>query len=362
VAFYVVHLTVPKDTVVAATGVEVGRVLPDAAHTTITYVSGATRDFALALSPDYQTVSRTVGETTVRAYYTPGHEAGGRQALSVAAEALAVYAERFGPYPYTELDVAETAFTVAGSPGGVEFPGIVFVSSEFYRPNGPFRNALDVVVAHEVAHQWWYGVVGNNPVDEPWLDEALATYASILYVEAAHGESAEEVLWSQALLPYQFARALGQDGPVGRSSLAYADDSQAYQAIVYGKGALFLAQLRELLGDADFNAVLRHHYQTHKYGVLQAGDLRESLAAVLEDTATGSSQRPELDRTRAEALALYDAVVVRGEPLVGLETLLSTEGRERLAGLLEVLAGDLPPEALQDIDSLFEELLKSSKP
>jgi aminopeptidase N len=283
--------------------------------------------------------------------------------LAVAAEALAVYEGRFGPYPYTELDVAETAFTVAGAPGGVEFPGIVFISSEFYRPGSPSRDALDVVVAHEVAHQWWYGVVGNHPIDEPWLDEALATYASILYIEAAQGRrAAEEVLWSQAVLPYQFARALGQDGPLNRSSLAYVDDPQAYQAIVYGKGALFLAQLRELLGDADFNAVLRHHYQAHQYGLLQAGDLRESLAAVLQDSATGSSQRPELDRARAEALALYDAAVVRGEPLEGVETLLGNAGRERLEGLQEVLSGDLPPEALQDLNSLFEELLKSSRP
>ena len=163
-------------------------------------------------------------------------------------------------------------------------------------------------------------------------------------------------------MPYMFAQALGQDGPLGRASLDYVAEPSAYQAIVYGKGALFLVQLRELLGDADFDAVLGYHYQAHKYGVLQADDLRESLAAVLQDSATGSSHRPELDRVRREALALYDAVVVRGEPLQGLETLLGSTGRERLAGLQEVLEGDLPPEALQDLNSLFEELLKSSGP
>ncbi|MGD9100956.1 MAG: hypothetical protein PVF45_10790, partial [Anaerolineae bacterium] len=168
VAFFTVHLTVPEDTVVAATGVEVGQVLHRPPRATITYVSGATRDFALALSREYETASAQVGETTVTSYYLPGHEQGGQQALQVAADAVEVYNARFGLYPYTELDVAETAFVIMGSPGGMEFPGIVFISSEFYRPGSFFASEMDTVVAHEVAHQWWYGVVGNNQVDEPW--------------------------------------------------------------------------------------------------------------------------------------------------------------------------------------------------
>ena len=73
-----------------------------------------------------------MGDTLVTSYYLPGHERGGQQALQVVTGALAVYSERFGRYPYTEMDVAETAFTVMGSPGGMEFPGLIFISSEFY--------------------------------------------------------------------------------------------------------------------------------------------------------------------------------------------------------------------------------------
>ena len=108
--------------VVAASGVEVGRVLHRPPRTTIVYASGATREFALALSRDYQTVDTQVGDTTVTSFYLPGHEEGGRRALQVAADAMEVYNARFGPYPYAELDVAETAFTVLGAPAGMEFP------------------------------------------------------------------------------------------------------------------------------------------------------------------------------------------------------------------------------------------------
>jgi hypothetical protein len=340
VAFFTVHLTVPEDAVVAATGVEVGQVLHRPPRATITYVSGATRDFALALSREYEAVSAQVGETTVTSYYLPGHEQGGQQALQVAADALEVYNARFGLYPYTELDVAETAFVIMGSPGGMEFPGIVFISSEFYRPGSFFASEMDTVVAHEVAHQWWYGVVGNNQVDEPWLDEAFATYASIVYFEDAQDDAAAEAaLWSQAVLPYQLGQMLGGDGPLQRSLLDYDGNLLIYQPIVYGKGALFLARLRELLGDDEFFALMQHHYQAHKYGLLAADDFRHSI-----QDATGN----------AEALEFYDAVVVRGEAIEGLET--------GLQGLEGLLGGELSPEELENLLQLFGELLQDVEP
>jgi hypothetical protein len=325
VAFFTVHLTVPEDMVVAATGVEVGRVLHRSPRVTITYVSAATRDFALALSREYQAVSAPLGETTVTSYYLPGHEQGAQRALQVAADALEVYNARFGRYPYTELDVAETAFVIMGSPGGMEFPGIVFISSEFYRPGSFFASEMDTVVAHEVAHQWWYGVVGNNQVDEPWLDEAFATYASIVYFEDTQGDAAAEAaLWSQAILLYQLAQALGGDGPLQRSLLDY-DNLLIYQPIAYGKGALFLARLREMLGDDEFFALLQYHYQAHKYGLLAADDFRRSI-----QDATGN----------AEALEFYDAVVVRGEAIEGFGSGLEELGGEELQELLQ-LFGEL---------------------
>ncbi len=343
VAFYTVHLSVPEGTVVAASGVEVGRILQRPPGMTVVYVSGATRDFALALSTEYQTVSAQVEDTTVTAYYLPGDEQGGRRALQVAADAVEVYNARFGRYPYTELDVAETSFTVLGAPGGMEFPGIVFISTEFYQPDSFFASELDVVVAHEVAHQWWYGVVGNNQVDEPWLDEAFATYSSIIYFEdKGDAGAAETVFLSQAILPYQLAQMLGGDAPLQTSLLDYGGDLITYQSIVYGKGALFLARLREILGDQDFFALLQQHYQAHKYDLLSSDDFRRGIEAAIR----GSTKRDE-------ALALYDAVVVRGAPI---------EGFSGLQGLEGLLDGDLSPEDLDELMQLLEQLLGGLEP
>jgi aminopeptidase N len=335
-ANFTVFLTVPEDAVVAATGVQVEQMFHRPPRKTVVYVSGATRDFALAISREYEMVRTQVEDTTVTAYYLPGHEQGGQRALDVAADALEVYNDRFGRYPYTELDVAETSFTVLGSPGGMEFPGIVFISSDFYEPGSLYALESDVVVAHEVAHQWWYGVVGNNQVDEPWLDEAFATYSSIVYFQDRQDQAAAEMAyWSQAVLPYQFVRMLGMDGPLQSSLLDYNDDLITYQSLVYGKGALFLARLRELLGDEAFFALLQFHYEAHKYDLLNPDGFRQSL-----EQATGN----------AEALALYDAVVVRGEPIEGLAEL------EVLAGLDGLLEGKFSPEEMESLLGLAGQL------
>ena len=299
VGCYTVHLTVPDETVVAATGVEMQRVRLRTLETRFTFVSGATRDFALALSPGYRTLTRTVGDVQVTSFYLPGDEESGRQALDVAAAALEVFNARFGPYPYTEFDVAETPFLIEGSPGGMEFPGLVFIGTDFYASESLFAADLDIVVAHETAHQWWYGVVGNNQVDEPWLDESFATFAEILYLEEAEGEErarAEEMLWVE--MPYLMVTMLGEDRPVATSLLEF-DDSLIYAGIVYSKGALFLRELRELVGDETFFAILQRHYETYRYGIVPPDGFRRSVAEVTADDP--------------DALALYDLWILSDE-------------------------------------------------
>jgi hypothetical protein len=305
--FYTVYLTVPEDIVVASTGVETGRTDMRTQEMRVTLVSAATRDFTLALSPDYRTLTRRVGGTRVTSFYLPGDEGGAQDALDTAAKAIELFGVRFGPYPYTEFDVAETPFLIEGSPGGMEYPGLVFISSDFYDPEGLYSTELSVIVAHETAHQWWYGVVGDNQVDEPWLDESFATFAEILYVEETEGKAAAqetEALWVE--FPYMMATMMGEDRPVATSLLEFGDDSMLYSAIVYSKGALFLRELRGLMGDETFFAILQHHYTTYRYGIVPPDGFRRSIADI-----TGNDP---------DALALYDLWILSGETPPGYET------------------------------------------
>jgi hypothetical protein len=336
---YTVQLTVPKKVTVAATGIQESEVDRGDGTRTLTFRSGATRDFALALSEGYDLLSSRVGEVTVNSYYLRDDAEAGGTALNVAADAVKVYQELFGPYPYPELDVAETSFVVEGTPGGMEFPGIVFISSELYHSQ-LFMSEQDSVVAHEVAHQWWYGVVGDDEVADPWMDEAFATYSAVMYFERVRGpEAAQQEMLAQAVLPWLLVTMTEGDRPVGTSLLKF-DNLISYAGIVYGKGAVFLAQLRKAMGDEAFLKMMRGYYGRHKYGVVHPADF---LQAIRESARGG------------EGAALYDHYVLRAE---GPGDDIGDLGE--LGMLLKLLQGS-GSQSPEELERLLRELLKDLK-
>ena len=286
-SLFTLNLTLPEDVTVAATGVETARRANRDGSLTLTYQGGAVRDMTVVMGPVLEAISTTVGQTTVNSFYLPNDRVGGQQALDVAAGSVQTYNELFGPYPYTDLDVVEGYFLIDGSPGGMEFSGLVLISSEFYASEGPFT-MLDMpamVVAHEVAHQWWYAVIGDDQVDDPWLDEAFAVYSSILYFEAKQGRKGAQVqLLENCTLPYRLVAWAGGDRPIATSLLDFGD-ALTYSAIVYGKGGLFLHRLRETLGDEHFLGLLQSYYAQFKYRVVRPGDFHTVMMNAIDSAA-----------------------------------------------------------------------------
>jgi tartrate-resistant acid phosphatase type 5 len=268
-AFYSVEVTADQDLVIAATGVEVERFSEAGKHHS-RFLSGPMRDFFLAMSPDYQLFSETVQGTTINSYFLPGHEEKGLEALEYGAASLEAFNELFGQYPYLELDLVEAPLIYAA---GVEFPGIVLLTSRMYQPGN--IGSFEVLVSHEVAHQWWFNLVGNDVFEHPWMDEALTTYSSALYTEAVYGRSAYESMVEGFQTIYENLVRTGQDEPVA-SPLYYFEDGireGRYGPVVYRKGALFFHTLRELLGDDVFFTSLRGYFNDHKYGIAYPEDL-----------------------------------------------------------------------------------------
>ncbi len=262
-AFYIVDIDVPVDLKVVATGVQVERQVSKE-RVRLRFDSGPARDFFLVASPNFDATSRQVGDTIINSYYLPDHARGGGFALAAAAESLVVFNERFGPYPYTELDVVEAPMHNAL---GVEFPGIFLLASDSYEtPEDPAFATTD---AHEVAHQWFYSIVGNDVFDEPWLDESLATYLSSLYWEFRAGGGPPAPLYSYWQDRYDTLVQEGEDEPVAES-LAYFEslnNPRVYGGVVYVKGALFLKALRQEIGDEAFFSALRDYYNTYQYQI-----------------------------------------------------------------------------------------------
>jgi hypothetical protein len=266
VALYTVRVTLPEDMVLATSGTIVDEVDNGDGTTTYTAASGPMRDFNLVASDAFKTASDEVDGVRVTSYYT-GTEGSGRQALDYTAEALRVYQDRIGPYPFNELDVAATPTQA----GGIEYPGLIVIAADLYGQEGGF---FEFATVHEVAHQWWYGLVGSDQLDEPWLDEALTQYTSLLYYEDRYGpEAAQSVLESAFERPYQRLLENDEDMPAG---LPVADYPEAlYGAVVYGKGPLFFHELRQKVGDEAFERILRTYFEEHRYGIAYPQDLIE---------------------------------------------------------------------------------------
>lgn len=263
-ALYSLRLTAPEKMVVVTSGSTLERRENGDGTATWTAVGGPMRDFYLVMSPDFQRMSAQEGQTTVNSYYLPGSEAGGRRILAYAQDALGLYGQTFGPYPYKEFDVVQAPTNA----GGIEYPGVVVISSWLYSQTGGFAEHAAV---HEVAHQWWYGLVGSDQVNTPWLDEALTNYSVVLYWEKALGkEGAAEMVSKTYEAPYRAVVKAGRDRPVNGSTSSFDRDS--YSTIVYLKGPLFFDALRRRVGDEVYTDIMHAYLQRYRYRVATPDD------------------------------------------------------------------------------------------
>jgi hypothetical protein len=263
-AAYDVSLTLPATLTLAATGSVVSDTLGPDGKRTYRLAGGPLREFSWLAGGDYQVSETMAYDTILRSYYLPGDEAAGQATLNVAAAALRVFEDAFGPYPFKEMSVAEAPLLYYG----MEFPGLNLIGLDLYREG---RAQLEDRVVHEIAHQWWYAQVGNDQVNTPWLDEGLAEYSMAIYYDQVYGEAQANTLVNQRwLVPYQVAVENDYDAVVNQPSSAF---SWEYEVIVYGKAALFFNALHRELGDDTFRAVLREYVQQFQWGIATPEDL-----------------------------------------------------------------------------------------
>ena len=262
-SFYIVKITAPTDLTLVTSGSEIRR--DEAGQTQTLYVAnGPARDFYLAASHGYEEISETFGEVTIRSYAPAGLRDGAELALDVASRSIAVFSERYAPYPYTEFDIVSTPTLALG----IEYPGMVAITSRIYPVNADIRGTpasvyMEATVAHEVGHQWFYGLVGDDQLDDPWLDESLTQFITLQYYEDEQGPQAAEGF--RQSLEGRWERVDHADIPIGLPVSGYRDAE--YGAIVYGRGPLFFVELREEMRTEKFDAFLKEYTETLSWGI-----------------------------------------------------------------------------------------------
>lgn len=272
-SFFLVKVTVPADQIIVTSGIEVAAEIVGNKKTAV-IAAGPMRDFYLAASPDYVSLTTTVGETIINSYATSGLNAGAATILDTAAAALEIYGGRFGAYPFTEIDLVNTPNLALG----IEYPGMMAITSRIYDPDGSLGNTpnsayIEGTTAHEVGHQWFYSVVGNDQLDEPWLDESITQYITWLYFRDRYGNNAAEGFYQS--FQDRWDRVERADIPIGLPVSAY--DGAEYSGIIYGRGPIFVNELAKTMGQTVFDQFLRDYYAQYKWNIVHTADF-QSLA------------------------------------------------------------------------------------
>jgi hypothetical protein len=252
---YTVTLDHPTSVAVPATGTSTDRA-GASGRTITTAVGKQVREFAWAAGPFVKTSGTTTSGVKVNVYRVSSvSSANANSMLSTAESALVAHEGRFGAYPYGEADVVlDNGFWF----GGMEYPGFV----------------LDVVsstaLAHELAHQWFYGIVGDDEYNTPWLDEGFTDYATDLYFNKTG--SGCGITWQSS------AERL-------TNSMAYWDaHSSRYSTVVYGYGKCTLHDLRRLIGTTAMTNLLKSYAASHWYGVSTVADFKAAAQAAAGST------------------------------------------------------------------------------
>ncbi|NIM96022.1 MAG: hypothetical protein GTO18_20165 [Anaerolineales bacterium] len=275
---HVIDLMVPKRMNIAATGTETNRKDLGEDMRIYTFTAPGMRDFTFFLGEELQRAQTTVDGTTIYLWHVSDDPLVNDK-LEIVADAVSFFDNTFGSYPYADMDIVTRYDPEWWGPGGsgMEYPGLSTYTH--HTENWQWN------LVHEVVHQWWFGVVGNDVLMEPWLDEALAEYSTYLYFREAYDEEyASEVFYENVLKDYieigkEYGRVSGGE-PVGLSVYDFPTFDAMYSWIVYGKGALFLDKLREELGHNVFLRFLQEYYRQHKYQVATGESFKETAEQV----------------------------------------------------------------------------------
>ena len=193
------------------------------------------------------------------------------------ARMMEVMNRRFGPYPYPNFSFVEEPIGA----GGVEFPNIVWITP---RSRDSRTRRLEYLFAHELAHNWFYGMVGSNETEQAFLDEGLTSYAETAIMEALYGKEGNMTVLARprwlnppddsrrrAWRSYLEFQASGIEEPVVTHSDRFKNPA-AYYPSVYHKSNVGLWALRSIAGEERFDEALREYFAMWRFRHPYAGD------------------------------------------------------------------------------------------
>lgn len=265
---YDVKLTYPKEYKCFATGDKISD-----SNGSTSFKALVVRDFAAILNKSAEYKQTKVDGTTIT-YVGYAGDTDVDQNLKLSKQVVEYFNNKFGKYPYASLVVAKSAFVQ----GGMEYPNFVTISDAITEPE-----EYKKVIVHEIAHQWWYGLVGNNQITSAWLDESLAEYTTCLFFED-HGEyniDYDELVKDATASYLIYVDVIGSlSGKVNTSMNLPVNkyiNEYEYTYMVYVKGVIMLDSLRETVGKNKLISALKKYFSDYKFKLATEQDFIKSM-------------------------------------------------------------------------------------
>ncbi|MEM7103491.1 MAG: M1 family metallopeptidase [Bacteroidota bacterium] len=203
-----------------------------------------------------------------------------RNSIDYINRSLQFFSEQVGEYPWPQYTAVRSSLGIGSA---MEYPMITVVEEMFSDKD------LDEVIAHEIAHNWFYGVLGSNERNFPWMDEGMTTYYEEAYISQYYG--------AKTSLAEYLGKPLGnlldaEDDEMGYSAFLYQsrinrDQSMAvdgsdltdinYFINSYERGSTAMYYLRAYMGEDVFDNAIKKYYETWKFKHPEPEDLHTSM-------------------------------------------------------------------------------------
>lgn len=284
---YDVTITLPQGYVTGATGAQVAASTQPNGNQTVRYYAANVIDFAWVACPRFREAERRVGDIQVLFLYLPEHRWMVRRVLNTAEAALTRCGRWYGPYPYGRLTIVDVPDDALGA-GGMEYPMLVTAGplSVLGLSRGAIRSGVDrsleLVVAHEIGHQWWQSVVATNEAEEPWLDEGFTDYSTLRLAGEMDGPGGPVLNVGGQVLSYlDMHRLVYATAPhLPMAGRAWEFSAAEYSVVAYTKPVLALLTLERMLGEETMLRIMRAYFARYRFAHPSTEDFRQVVEEV----------------------------------------------------------------------------------
>ncbi len=280
-AYYNLFIEAPNGMIIAATG-ELAEIIDKGATTWYHFDPiYPVREVTFSASRYFQVESRISNGVNVSTYFLPKDTTlWSIYALNHADDSLILFNNSFGMYPYPTLNVVEE-FTHFG---GMEYPLQVYITQSIDGWGYPInveRKLLEKFIVHEVCHQWWYNLVGNDEIDVGFLDEGLTCWSTDYYGEYYHGN------WEY----FQFTQYIdeirvyyaeeGLRSKINQTVYECLATNTDYYYVAYHKAPLIFETLRKTIGLTDFLDALKLFFERYQFDFVLLSDIQQACEDVV---------------------------------------------------------------------------------